>query len=328
MLQIRSNIDHEKARLPMEAMRFHEYGDSDVLRYEDVEEPAPGPEEVRIRVAGTAFNPVDAGIRGGYLQDAFPVTLPHVPGIDVAGTVDAIGAQVTGRRVGDRVIGFLPMVPDGAAAAYVLAPVQILADAPASIPLADAAALPSVGLAAWQSLFEHADLRAGQRLLVFGAGGAVGGYAVQLAKRAGAHVIATASPRSIDRVRSAGVDEIIDHTTTSVAEAVGEPLDVLLNLAPVAAPELNKLAGLVHAGGIVLSTVPTAMPDETGAVRAVTVFARSDAGQLGRLSAMVDAGELRVDVAERLPLSQLSAVHARADAGTLAGKVVLLPRAA
>jgi NADPH:quinone reductase-like Zn-dependent oxidoreductase len=312
----------------MEAVRFHEYGDSDVLRYEDVEEPVPGPGEVRIRVAATAFNPVDAGIRGGYLQEAFPVTLPHVPGIDVAGTVDALGVQVTGGRIGDRVIGFLPMVPDGAAAGYVLAPAQILAGAPAHIPLADAAALPSVGLTAWQSLFEHADLRPGQRLLVLGAGGAVGGYAVQLGKRAGAHVIATASPRSISRVRSAGADEIIDHTTTSVAEAVGAPLDVVLNLAPLAAPELNGLAGLVRAGGIVLSTVPSAMPDQTNGVRAVTVFARSDAAQLARLSAMVDADELHVDVAERLPLSQLSAVHARADAGSLAGKVVLLPPAA
>jgi NADPH:quinone reductase-like Zn-dependent oxidoreductase len=312
----------------MKAVRFHEYGGHDVLRYEDAEEPVPGPDEVRIRVAATAFNPVDAGIRGGYLQEAFPVTLPHVPGIDVAGTVDAVGAQVAARRIGERVIGFLPMVPDGAAAEYVVAPGQILADAPASIPLADAAALPSVGLAAWQSLFEHADLRAGQRLLVFGAGGAVGGYAVQLAKRAGAHVIATASPRSVDRVREAGADEIVDHTTTSVAEAVSAPLDVVLNLAPVAATELNALAGLVHAGGLFLSTVPTAMPDETTGVRAVTVFARSDADQLARLSAMVDAGELHIDVAERLPLSQLSAVHARSDAGALAGKVVLIPATA
>ena len=79
----------------MKAVRFHEYGDHDVLRYEDAEEPVPGPDEVRIRVAATAFNPVDAGIRGGYLQEPFPVTLPHVPGIDVAGTVDAVGAQVT-----------------------------------------------------------------------------------------------------------------------------------------------------------------------------------------------------------------------------------------
>jgi NADPH:quinone reductase-like Zn-dependent oxidoreductase len=255
----------------MKAIRFHEYGDADVLRYEDVEEPVPGSEEVRVRVAATAFNPVDGGIRGGYLRDAFPVALPHVPGIDVAGTVDAVGANVTTRGIGDRVIGFLPMLADGSAADYVIAPAQVLADAPTSIPLSDAASLPSVGLTAWQSLFEHAELRAGQRLLVNGAGGAVGGYAIQLAKRAGAYVIATASPRSSERVRAAGADEIIDHTTTSAAEAVSSPLDVVLNLAPVAPADVTPLARLVRQGGVVLSTVPTAMPDETSGVRAVTL---------------------------------------------------------
>jgi NADPH:quinone reductase-like Zn-dependent oxidoreductase len=220
------------------------------------------------------------------------------------------------------------MVADGSAAEYVLAPAQILADAPTSIPLADAAALPSVGLTAWQSLFEHADLLAGQRLLVNGAGGAVGGYAVQLAKRAGAHVIATATPRSTERVRSAGTDEIIDRTTTTVIEAVSPPIDVVLNLAPIDPAELTALAGLVRAGGIVLSTVPTAVPDDTADVRAVPVFARSDAGQLAELVRMIDAGELHVDIAERLPLSELPAVHARADAGALTGKVILLPAAA
>jgi len=312
----------------MKAVRFYEYGDPEVLRYEDVEQPIPGRDEVRIRVAATAFNPVDAGIRGGYLQEPFPVTLPHVPGIDVAGTVDAVGANVTGRRVGDRVIGFLPMVPDGAAAEYVLAPAQILADAPASIALADAASLPSVGLTAWQSLFEHADLRPAQRLLINGAGGAVGGYAIQLAKRAGAHVIATASPRSIERVRRAGADEIIAHTTTNVADAVSGPVDVLLNLAPIAPAELATLASLVRAGGVVLSTVPTAVPEETSSVPATAIFARSDADQLADLVALIDAGELHVDVAERLPLSELPVVHARSDAGALPGKVVLLPTAA
>ena len=134
----------------MKAVRFHQYGNPDVLRYEDVDKPVPAANEVRIRVAATSFNPVDAGIRGGYLKEAFPVALPHVPGIDVAGTIDAVGANVTGRRVGDRVIGFLPMVADGAAAEYVVAPARILADVPASIPLADAAALPEAGLTAWQ----------------------------------------------------------------------------------------------------------------------------------------------------------------------------------
>jgi NADPH:quinone reductase-like Zn-dependent oxidoreductase len=312
----------------MKAVRFHEYGDPGVLRYEDVDKPVPAPDEVLIRVAATSFNPVDAGIRGGFLRQAFPVTLPHVPGIDVAGTIDALGANVTGRRIGDRVVGFLPMLGQGAAAEYVAAPAQILAEAPTSIPLADAAALPEVGLTAWQSLFEHADVRAGQRLLVNGAGGAVGGYAVQLARRAGAYVIATASPRTTERVRNAGADEIIDHTTTNLVDAVHKPVDILLNLAPVASAELSALARLVGAGGLVLSTVPTAIPTNSDGVRTVAVFVRSDAHQLAGLAARVDAGELHVDIAERLPLTELSAVHARADAGVLRGKVVILPPAA
>ena len=312
----------------MKAVRFHEYGDADVLRYEDVEQPVPGAGEVRIRVAATSFNPVDDGIRGGYLQGPFPVTLPHIPGIDVAGTVDALGDGVDNVAVGDEVIGFLPMVVDGAAAEYAIAPAEILAPAPTSIPLPDAAALPMVGLTAWQALFDDAGLTAGQRVLINGAGGAVGGYAVQLAKRAGAHVIATASPRSAERVRSAGADEVIDHTTAEVA--VAEPVDVLLNLARIAPEELVALGALVGHGGVVVNTVPTipAPADEKRGVRAVGVFVRSDADQLAHLMAMVDRGELRVDVAERVPLAELPAVHAKAAAGALSGKVIVLPASA
>src|SRR5215213_2019337 len=209
----------------MKAVRFHAFGDADVLRYEDVEQPEPGAGELRIRVAATSFNPVDDGIRGGYLQGPFPVTLPHIPGIEVAGTVDALGDDVSGVQIGDDVIGFLPMVADGASAEYVVAPAEMVAPAPKSISLADAAAMPMVALTAWQALFDDAGLTAGQRVLINGAGGAVGGYAVQLAKNAGAHVIATASPSSSERVRSAGADEVIDHTTTEVI--VAEPVDVL-----------------------------------------------------------------------------------------------------
>ena len=182
-----------------------------------------------------------------------------------------------------------------------------------------------VGLTAWQALFDDAGLTAGQRVLINGAGGAVGGYAVQLAKRAGAHVIATASPRSTERVRSAGADEVIDHTTTEVT--VAEPVDVLLNLARIAPEELVALVALVASGGVVVNTVPTIPTpgDEERGVRAVGVFVRSDAEQLSRLVALVDRGELRVDVAERVPLAELPAVHAKAAAGALPGKVVVLP---
>ena len=308
----------------MKVMRFHEFGGPDVLRYEEIETPAPGVEEVRIRVAGTAFNGVDAGIRGGYLQAPFPVVLPHTPGIDVAGTVDAVGDRVANIKVGDRVVGFLPITADGAAAEYVVALAEILAPAPTSIPLSDAAALPIVGLTAWQALFDDAGLAAGQRVLINGAGGGVGGYAVQLAKWADAHVIATASPRSSERVTAAGADEIIDHTTTDVTLA--EPVDALLNLARISAEQLVELAALVRPGGVVVNTVPTipTPADEERGVRAVGVFVRSDPAQLSQLVEMVDRGELHVDVAERVPLAGLPQIHARADAGELSGKVVVL----
>src|SRR5689334_18016445 len=155
----------------MKAVRFHEYGDPGVLRFEDVERPVPGAGQVLIRVAGTSFNGVDGNIRAGFMQGPIPVTLPHIPGIDVSGTVAALGEGVTGFEPGDQVVGFLPMAGDGASAEYVVAPAEILAPAPTGIPLADAAALPAVGLTAWQALFDHAGLVAGRRVLINGAGG-------------------------------------------------------------------------------------------------------------------------------------------------------------
>jgi NADPH:quinone reductase-like Zn-dependent oxidoreductase len=184
-----------------------------------------------------------------------------------------------------------------------------------------------VGLTAWQALFDHGKLGAGQRVLISGAGGAVGGYAVQLAKWAHAHVIATAGPRNSERVRAYGADEVIDHTTTEVTAAVTEPVDVVLNLAPVDPAQLTAFATLVRPGGVVVNTtvwMPAPVDEERG-VRGVNLFVRSDAEQLSRLVALVDSGELRVDVAQRVPLAELPAVHAQAATGALPGKVIVLP---
>ena len=308
----------------MKAIRFHQYGDAEVLRYEDVTAPTPAAGEVRVRVAATSFNGVDANIRAGRMQGPMPLTLPHVPGLDVAGTVDAVGEGVTTPAVGDRVVGFLPFVVDGAAAELVVAAADSLAPAPASIPLADSAALPLVGLTAWQALTQHAQLRAGQRILVNGGSGAVGLYAVQLAKAVGAHVIATGSDRSRDLLLARGADEVLDHTAGDVATQLGEPVDVLLNLAPVTPEQLAALADRVADGGVVVNTTVwmPAPSDEARGVRGIDLYVRSDAGQLAELVARVDRGELVVDVAERVSLPRLAEVHARE---VVTGKVVVLP---
>ncbi|GAB2778151.1 NADP-dependent oxidoreductase [Amycolatopsis magusensis] len=311
----------------MKAVRFHETGGPEVLRYEDVDLPVPAAGEVRVQVAGSAFNPADGGMRAGFLS--IPVTLPHVPGYDVSGTIDALGDGVDGLSVGGNVVGFIPMTADGSAAQYVVAPADALVKAPVRIPLADAAGLPSVGLTAWQALFEAGELKAGQRVLINGAGGPVGGYAVQLAKRAGAYVIATASPRSSEIVKAAGADEIVDHTATTVLDAVTEPVDVLLNLAPISPDGFTALAARVRDGGVVVSTTPTVTTpgDEERNVRAATIFVHPDEEVLSDLVTLVDSGDLHVEIARRVPLSELPELHRQAEAGEIHGKVVVVPPA-
>jgi NADPH:quinone reductase-like Zn-dependent oxidoreductase len=285
-----------------------------------------GAGQVVVKVAGAAFNPVDVAIRAGFMQQVFPLDFPHIPNFDVAGVVAEVGEGVSGWSAGDTVVAFLPMTAPGAAAEYVAVPAGLLAAAPRTVELADAAALPSAGLTAWQSLFEHAGLKEEQSVLINGAGGAVGGYAVQLAKQAGATVIATASAHSADRVRSYGADQIIDYTATPLQQAVaGQRFDAVLNLVRTDAEQTAALADLAADGGAFVSTT-TPGPEHPGrGVRAVRVYVRSDAGQLAGLVARVDAGDLKIDVAERRPLADLAAVHDQAAAGRLSGKTVLTP---
>ncbi len=309
----------------MKVVQFHEHGGPEVVRYEDAPVPTPGAGEVRVKVAGSAFNPADAGIRGGTLP--FPVSLPHVPGYDVSGTIDALGEGVSSLEVGDAVVGFLPMAESGSAAEYVVTRADVLVAAPTSIPLEDAAGLPSVALTAWQGLFDLGGLTDGQRVVVVGAGGAVGGYAVQLAKQAGAYVIATASPRSHGTVTAAGADEVIDHTTTSVREAITDQVDVLLNLAPIDPDAFAALVDRVRDGGIVVATtawMPTPS-DESRGVRAAGVFVEANAVQLAELVRRVDAGTLHVDIARRITFAELPELHAQAAAGQVHGKVIATP---
>ena len=310
----------------MKAVRYHSYGDSGVLVYEEADRPVAGTGQVVVEVAGAAFNPVDAAIRAGFLQQVFPVSFPHVPNFDVSGVIADVGAGVSGWSTGDAVVAFLPMGAPGAAAEYAAVPADALATAPRTAALADAAALPSSGLTAWQALFEYAGLRAGQSVLVNGAGGAVGGYAVQLARQAGATVTATGSARSAGRIRSYGADRVIDYTANPQPQAVGgQRFDVVLNLVRTSPEETAALADLVADGGVFVSTT-TPGPDDAGrGVRTAQVFVRSDAAQLGELVTRVDAGDLAIDVAQRRPLADLAAVHDQAAAGQLPGKTILTP---
>ena len=308
----------------MKAVRYHGFGTSEVLRYEEVERPAPGTGQVLVQVAATSFNPVDDHIRAGVLAEAIPISFPFVPGIDLAGTVAELGAGVTGLEVGDRVVAMLPLDAAGAAAEYVLAPAESVAAAPRTIDLVDAAALPLSGLAAWQALFELAELKPGQTVLVNGAGGAVGGLAVQLAADAGAHVTAADHPQHAGRLQDYGAHRVVGYLDLDGGPAaVGGPFEVVLNLVRVTPEQAAALSRFVADGGVAASTAGPLPEEPARSVRAASLWVRSDAGQLTQLVAKVDAGLLRLHVADRRPMDELGAVHQDAGAGRLTGKTVL-----
>lgn len=309
--------------MKMKTARIHAFGDASVIRYDNVPKPRPGAGEVLVRVAATSFNPTEAALRAGLLQAFLPVDLPYTLGWDVAGTVAEIGPGTQGFAVGDRVIGRLEGA--GAAAEYVRAPAELLVPAPASVPLTHAAALPVAGLTAWQAVFEHGKVTAGQRVLVNGAGGGVGGFVTQLARRTGAEVIATASARSARAVRRHGADQVIDYTAGPVATAVDSPVDTLLNLVPLSPHDAAALASAVRPGGRIVSiATPVESPADAG-VSAMHMVARNDVVQLAALVELVDAGEVALDISASHPLADLADVHRLGEAGRIRGKVVIIP---
>lgn len=308
----------------MKAVRYHGFGGSEVLRYEDIERPVPGPGQVLVRAAATSFNPVDDHIRAGHLAEMIPITFPHTPGIDLSGTVAELGAEVAGVRVGDRVVAMLPLDSAGGAAEYVLVPAESLAPAPTSIDLVDAAALPLTGLAAWQTAFDLAELKPGQTVLVNGAGGAVGSLVVQLAADAGAQVTAVDAPQHADRLRGYGADRVVGPLDLAAGPAaVGGPFEVVVNHVRATPEGLARLTDYVADGGVAASSAGPVPEDPARGVRSASLWVRSDAAQLAELVARVDAGRLRIHVADRRPVAELAAVHEAAGAGRLAGKTVL-----
>ncbi|MEV0898290.1 zinc-binding dehydrogenase [Actinoplanes sp. NPDC049802] len=265
------------------------------------EPPEPGPGEVLVRVAATTFNPSEAGLRRGLLRSIVPVVLPYTMGLDVAGTL----AQ------GDRVIGRLD---GGAAADFAVAPANVLVPVPDGVPLEDAAALPIAGLTAWQAVFEHAAVAEGQRVLVNGAG-AIGRYAIQLARHAGAHVVAATSARGAAAAHGAGADRVI------IGWEEIEPVDAYIHLVP--ADPVHT--GRIRPGGVLVSATTPADRLPVGPFRGVHFIVRNDTADLAALLALVADGTVRIDIAGRRPLTDLDAVHAEADAGKLTGKTLLLP---
>ncbi len=208
----------------MRAARLREHGGPDVFSVEEIHRPDPGPDEVLIEVAAAGVNPVDTYFRDGSYT---PVELPFTPGVDVAGTVAAVGADVDGFASGDRVFGtgIGNAAHQGSYAEFATAPVDSIVQLPDGVDLVEAGGAGVVAGTAWRALIEHAELKPAERCLIHGGSGGVGHAAVQIAAATGAHVIATAAPAYHDRVESLGADAVFDYARDDLADAVRDESD-------------------------------------------------------------------------------------------------------
>jgi len=328
----------------MKAIRLHAFGGPEVLRYEDAPQPVLQPGEVLIRVHAVGINPPDWYLREGYktLPPEWrpPVPMPAIPGSDVSGVVAAVAADVQDFAVGDEVFGMIrfPSFGDSAAyAEYVAAPASDLARKPAGIDHVQAAAVPMAGLTAWQFLVElghnvqnplqpdtHRPVPLnGKTVLVNGAAGGVGHFAVQLAKWKGAHVIAVASGTHEAFLRGLGADEFIDYTKQP-PEDVAHDVDLVLDT--LGGPTTGRFLGTLKRGGALFPVFLGFSDAAEAANRGVTVSmtqVRSNGRQLAELGRLLDAGTIRVAIDSTFPLADARKAHERAARGHIRGKIVL-----
>ncbi len=328
----------------MKAIRLHEFGGPEVLRYDEVPIPEPKPGEVLVRVHAVGINPPDWYLRDGYkmLPPEWrpPVALPVILGSDASGVVEAVAADVQGFSAGDEVFGMIRFPSFGESAAYaeyVAAPASDLARKPAGIDHVHAAGVPMAGLTAWQFLIElghnapnplqpemHRPVPLdGKTVLVNGAAGGVGHFAVQLAKWKGAHVIAVASDTHESFLRGLGADEFIDYTK-SPPEDVAQ--DVNLVLDTLGGPTTGRFLSTLKRGGALFPVFLGFSDAEEAAKLGITVSmtqVRSNGPQLAELGRMLDADTLRVAIDSTFPLADAQKAHERAARGHIRGKIVL-----
>jgi len=307
----------------MKAIHLHGRGGPDRLVYEDAPQPHPGPGEVLVRVCATSIIATELTWDETYQTAAgTPRSLP-IPGHDVSGVVEAVGSGVTGLARGTEVYALTAFDRDGAEAEYTLALPSELAPKPRSLDHVQAAAVPLSALTAWQALFVHASLGAGQTVFIHGAAGGVGVFAVQLARWAGAHVIVTASARHHKFLHELGANQVIDYSTQRFEELV-QHVDLVFDL--VGGDTLKQSWKVVKPGGVLVSVVsprPSFEETETHDARFVWFVVEPNREQLTHIGALIDAGYIQPFIADVLPLSQARQAYEHGLRGHMQGKLVL-----
>jgi NADPH:quinone reductase-like Zn-dependent oxidoreductase len=305
----------------MRAVRYHDYGGPEVLVVGEAPRPKPKPGEVLVRVHAAGVNPVDWKIRKGYMKAAAPLQFPSTPGFDVAGTVEAIGEGVAALHTGQAIFGR----GSGTYAEYAIANANQLAPKPSTLSFEQAAAVNIGAVTAWAGLFDAARLQPGQQVLISGAAGGVGHFAVQLARWKGARVVGTSSAANIDYVRTLGAEKALDYRTMPPA-SLGRTVDVVFDT--VGGEAQAPLWDALKPDGIFV-TIAGRITEETAkqhGARTAGVSAKTSTELLQTISGLVDSGLLIPHVGRVFPLDQAAAAHALSEQGHGRGRIVLKVR--
>ena len=306
----------------MTAVRFHKYGGPAVLQVEQIERPSPAPGQVLVRVHAASVNPVDWKLRQGDLKGMFDVTFPSTAGEDLAGTVEEVGEGVEGLRAGDPVYAMMSATLSGAYAEFAVLDAAAVGHKPASLDFNTAAAVPMGALTAWQGIVGQGGLQVGTRLFVHGAGGNVGGMAVQIAYALGAEVTAAASAGNRALVEGWGADRFLDYGAGRFEDEAAD-MDIVFDT--LGGEMQARSWGMLKPGGILVSTVGITDPFAAAAhgVRAAGFGAVPDGAQLGRIAEMIDAGQIRPNIGATLPLTDAAEAQELNRTGKVKGKIVL-----
>lgn len=307
----------------MKAIRIHRQDDVKKLIYEEVAQPQPADGEVLVQVYATGVTPAELGWGATWKTNAGADRPLPIPGHELSGVIAQTGAHVADLHVGQAVYGFTAFDRDGSEAEYAIALPAELAPKPVSLDHVHTAAVPLAALTAWQALFDHAALSAGQTILIHGAAGGVGTFAVQLAHWAKAHVIGVDAPWNQGLLRTLGCDEAIDFTTTRFEDVV-HGADVVLDAVGVG-DALDRSWSVLKKGGTLISLARPPAPEQAEAygVRGIFFIVQTNRAELARIGELIDAGQIQPLVSEVLPLAEASQAYAHKQGGRTPGKIVL-----
>jgi NADPH:quinone reductase-like Zn-dependent oxidoreductase len=306
----------------MKTVRIHEYGNADVLRFEEMAVPQIAADELLIKIHAASVNPVDWQVREGFYKDMHMHTLPLTLGQDFSGTVEKVGNSVSGFKVGDKVYGRPSLDRDGSYAEFIEVKASEVALMPNTITYDEAATIPVAGTTAWETLINKAKIQKGQRVLILAASGGVGSLAVQLAKNRGCYVIGTTSKTNMDFVRNLGCNEVIDYTNQDFSERLTD-IDCVLDT--IGGEVQEKAFKVLKRGGVLVSikNKPNEEMANRYGVRCEFVLVGPNAHILNELRTLIEMGQLHPVIDKVFRFDDVKQAQNYSQSGKAKGKIVL-----